>query len=433
MTTPPPAHLPREIMAGFGKTLLEGYGYEVTVKDIWSPPDPPPTPVVNAGVFITPEDLTRAKQRMTTSPWSGQYQSHRNRAMSFLNAAPNPYVTPDMSAMVFAWTTDDPPQNSLNVATNQFEKESDKIRTLALEYALTGEEQFANKAIEMMLAWAAAHTEVNMYRDFHMHPGLPKGTIDGMTQGFDSDRPWDFALNAMWDTYGLTNICDAYELLARNGYAVEQRVRSWIVRVAHAVNSSFHAWTKWADPRVGFNSYERYRTDNHLSWCHVGLLSAAVALGDPDLANYVLRGGEWDGYRNPSHTDDVLDRAIESSAASEHEGRIYEEKINRGIGYALFHLKAMSLVAQIAKVNFDVDVWHFSGSDGGGIKQALDRYAAFVLGTPGGYQAHELLSFELGHPVWSEQRFMDVLDTKNRNWHSVQAIGPVAFLLGSDG
>ncbi len=42
MTEPTP--LTREIMAGFGKTLLEGYGYEVTFKDLWSQEPPGPTP-----------------------------------------------------------------------------------------------------------------------------------------------------------------------------------------------------------------------------------------------------------------------------------------------------------------------------------------------------------------------------------------------------
>ena len=41
MTEPTP--LTREIMAGFGKTLLEGYGYEVTFKDLWSQEPPGPT------------------------------------------------------------------------------------------------------------------------------------------------------------------------------------------------------------------------------------------------------------------------------------------------------------------------------------------------------------------------------------------------------
>lgn len=78
-------------------------------------------------------------------------------------------------------------------------------------------------------------------------------TFDGMTQGsdFQNGRPWNFALDCMWQTYGLVGISDAYYILKKKGYTMspadDQTYRNFILRIASAVNSGFHAWTRWAD------------------------------------------------------------------------------------------------------------------------------------------------------------------------------------------
>ena len=129
-------------------------------------------------------------------------------------------------------------------------------------------------------------------------------------------------------------------------------ISAWLLALTEAVNSGFNAWTKWADAHPNSSSYERYRSDNHLSWALAGLIAGATALGDDELAAYVLDGGSWTdsyegAYQNPSSIRSVIDWAIEP------DGRMYEEKILRDppIGYSFFHLWAMMLVARVAEVH----------------------------------------------------------------------------------
>jgi hypothetical protein len=316
-----------------------------------------------------------------------------------------------------------------------------------VQFALTGQPAYGDKAVELLAAWAADFTEINIY-DFSVD--FDTGHITGVTDGFCSDRPWNFALDAMWQTYGLINTADAYLLLARNGYPFEandeQAIRDLILRVTEAVNSSFHAWTRWADAHPSSGSFARYRSDNHLSWSLAGLLAGAAALGDEQLAAYVLEGASWTdskagAYQNPSHVRDVIDRAIESGTGADNEGRVYEELIRRDppIGYSLFHLWPLQLVARIAEVHFGDDVWAFVGSDGGGLELAYDRYVAFILGereSPEPQQDGDLTTsswqYELVYRRWPTARFLQGIEAAARNRYIQQSIGPVTLLLGEE-
>ena len=113
-----------------------------------------------------------------------------------------------------------------------------------------------------------------------------------------------------------------------------------------------------------------------------------------------------------------------------------EEKINRNppIGYSIFHLTAMSLTAQMAKVSLGEDLWSWVGQDNAGMPQSLDRYAEYLLGTKTSpkpserYADYRRLPWELVRNATATV----VVDASKRNWHFMQGIGPVAFLLGKD-
>src|SRR5690606_28315476 len=144
---------------------------------------------------------------------------------------------------------------------------------------------FGDRALVHLLAWAREGTLINMY-DFDID--FVSATFRGSTNdGSCGVRPWHFALDAMWQTYGLINLSDAFLLLTRNGYPLSSEddatLRDFLRRLVEAVNSSFHAWTRWADAHPRSPSYERYRSDNHLSWCLAGIMAGAVALEDDEL------------------------------------------------------------------------------------------------------------------------------------------------------
>ncbi|MBW2458301.1 MAG: alginate lyase family protein [Deltaproteobacteria bacterium] len=404
-----------------------------------------------AGLFLTVDDLARAIERSQSDaePFATGYSHQSGRADNALSETADPFHMTDVLDITFGWCSDGTPNvdDTLKEATEDYSHDGNLMRVLALQYALTGESSYGDKAVELMTAWAADFTEINLY-DFAID--FDTATITGMTDGYCSDRPWNFALDAMWQTYGLINTADAYLLLSRNGYvfdsADEQAIRDLILRVTEAVNSSFHAWTRWADAHPSSSSFERYRADNHLSWCLAGLLAGAAALQDDALAAYVLTGGSWTDsqagpYENPSHVRDVIDRAIESGTGEDNEGRVYEELILRDppIGYSFFHLWALGLTARIAEVHYGDDVWSFVGTDGGGLELAYERYVAFMLGerqSPEPQQEGDLTAsswqYELVYRRWPTDRFQEAIEVTSRNAFILQSIGPVTFLLGEE-
>lgn len=396
------------------------------------------------GLFITYEHLQLAQERIETS--NGAFAASANvqsgRASSGLDMEPDPFVVDDMGEITFGWCSGD--EGTLSDATSRLEEESDVVRTLALEYALTEDDAYADKALSILMAWAEAFTPINIY-DFN--PDFENAEIDGQTEGFCSDRPWNFALDAMWQTYGLINFSDAFLLLTNQDASLtpdeEAAIQGLLTGLIEAVNSSFHAWTRWADHHPNAGSYERYRSDNHLSWSLAGLLAGAAATYDHELANYVLVGGAWEDsrgltYENPSHVRDVIDRAIEGDDEAE-KGRIYEEKIERDppVGYSFFHLWALTIVAQVAAVHYGEDIWNYEGSDGAGLRHAYDRYSAFVLGerdSPNPDQDGDLSDhawhYEMAHHQWNDERFEQIVETTNRDRFIIQSWGPVSLLFG---
>lgn len=402
-----------------------------------------------AGLFISRADLDRAKMRIASGDplWETQRSLVEGRANTAMGLTADPFHMDDVLMIEFGWCGgNDDVDNTLSEATGKFEKQSDPMRTLALQYALTGDTQYADKSVELMLAWASEQTIVNLY-DFNID--YAAGSFDGITEdGFCGVRPWNFTLDTMWQTYGLINVADAYLLLTRNGYALDPgddaALRDWIGRLIAAVDSSFHAWTKWADAHPNSGSYERYRSDNHLSWALTGIIAGAAALEDDALAAYVLEGGSWThpqggAYANPSSIRAVIDLAIEA------DGRIYEEKILRDppIGYSFFHLWAMSVVARVAAVHFeevgDPGVWEFIGEDGGGMRQAYDRYAGFIDGSkmsPEPQQEGDLTNYrwlyETASARWQAPEHLAIIEADDRNTWINQSIGAVPLLIGVD-
>lgn len=356
-----------------------------------------PTP---PGLFAGADDLARARARRDPAGL-GAFLNRTRRATA---APPPPFTAAEPMALRFGWLEETaPPGTTLRQAVDMLQAGSAVMRDLALGFALTGRKDFARRAMELMADWARRHTVVNFY-DFN--PDFARATHDGATRGFESARPWNFGLDSMWQCYGLINAADAWLLLGAHGGRPESAdaalIEAWLLRLVEGVNAGFHAWTRWADANGGnaahFHNampaparsgesaaYERHRSDNHLSWSLAGLLAGAAALGDRRLADYALDGGSWrdrraGAYANPSPITAVVDRAIE--IGEDGPGRIYEERIGRTprIGYALFHLEAMSLAARIAGLHFGRDVWRTTGADGVGMLDAFRRYAPYLEG-----------------------------------------------------
>ena len=360
-----------------------------------------------------------------------------------------PFVLSDPAALRFGWREAEAgPDDTLKEAVDRLTRAGDAMRTLALAFALTGSRAHGARAEALMAAWAREHTVVNV----HDHgPDFAAGTLAGGTRGFGSDRPWNLALDAMWQAYGAINAADALLLLRHGGWPLSaeanERLEGWLRRLLAGVNSSLHAWTHWADANPGGTAdfhdpalpapdrgVRRHRSDNHLTWALAGLLAGAAALGDDRIAAYALDGAVWDDgrsgpYANPSPLPAVLGRAIEMEPSA--RGRIHEERIGRDppLGYALFHLEAMTLAGRVAGRWFDHSVW---GSPA--LLAAYRRYGAVLRGerpAPGGDGAPNARWLAaLTPPDFGGAARGALLEARALPAHMEHAIGPARLLFG---
>lgn len=406
-------------------------------------------PDAPAGVFITQGELARAKTRAvgTTQPYRNNYNTQKSRADAALSTTPSPfYMTQSnyINNIRYAWSWSSCPDsnpndnNSLADAVSKLENQGDTTRTLAMQYALTGTTSYGDKARDYLLAWANNSTPVNMY-DFFVNTNSWDGGLVG-SDGTDCKRPWNMALDGMFQGYGLINFADAYALLTRNGYTLSSSdntaIRNYLRSLTAAVNSSYHAWSRWADAHncTMSNSSEtciRYRSDNHLSWGQAPILAAAAALEDQTIASYVLNGGAWDDGRsglvtNTSHMKYVINRAVLSN------GQIYDEApaavggIERP-GYAFYHLWAMEIAARIDDVHFHQGLWEYKGTDGQGLREA---YAAEAPRVMSGQNSGDNWQYELPYNHWGDSTFLAARDKSSRNVFIAQSFGPVVLLFG---
>jgi hypothetical protein len=398
-------------------------------------------------LFISKNQLNEARSRLNQAPYAKQFSTLIGLANGYLTWSASPFQMTDIDQIRYGWCVSaQEPDDTLKDLTEKLTNDSNKVRNLALAGLLTGKTEYYHVARTQLMAWVNQSTLVNLY---DLGIDFSSATITGATTGYCSDRPWNFALDTMWQGYGLINFSDAYIILSRNWDGLTEdedaAIRFWLRKLAAATNSGFHAWTRWADLHKSSGSFTRYRSDNHLGWALAGLTAAAAALKDPAIWNYVLAGGTWDDgwsgpYANPSHLRDVIDRAIYSN------GEVYDQKVrageHKGFFYGCFHLWALSLVAQITEAHRGELFWNHAGADGGSISRALDYYAPYVAGDvpiPDTSETTDPRFFRFLYEIsatkdWAvglmASRLIDARDVAPRDQLISQSVGPVTLLLG---
>jgi hypothetical protein len=399
-------------------------------------------------LFISINQLDKVRSRLNQAPYAGQFSTLIGLANSYLGWTASPFQMTEIDQIRYGWCVNyaQAPDDTLRDLTEKLRSDSDRIRNLALAGLLTGNTEYYRVARTQLMAWVNQSTLVNLY---DLGIDFSSAMITGATTGYCSDRPWNFALDTMWQGYGLINFSDAYIILSRNWdgltEAEDAAIRSWLRKLAAATNSGFHAWTRWADLHKSSSAFTGYRSDNHLSWALAGITAAAAALQDPVIWNYVLAGGTWDDgksgpYANPSHLRDLIDRAIYSN------GKIYDQNARaaeyKGFFYGCFHLWALSIVTQITEVHRGESFWNHAGADGGTLSLALDYYAPYVaadVSIPDANETTDPKFFRFIYEIpatktWAVGlrgvRFIDARDVAPRDQLISQAIGPVTLLLG---
>ncbi len=399
-------------------------------------------------LFISRSNLELVKQRIQNKlePYSSSANSLSSSANTLLRSSPKVFRMENISDIDFGWCSSaGGADDSLKDLTEKLLIDSDRARTLALAYLFTADNRYAEKAAEYLLEWAKNSTLLNMHS---LNIEFSKASFDGMESGF-CNKSWNMALDSMWQSYGLINFSDSYLILTRNDYplsnADQTLLRNWLKNdLLPAVNTGFHAWTKWADAHPTSSAYTRYRSDNHLSWALAGLAAAAAALEDETLWQYVYRGGAYDdgsgSYVNPSNLESQLDRAIYQS------GQVYDEQVraaeHKGLFYAHFNLWALSLMAQIAETHRGENLWTQENKQGASIATAFDYYARYGSGSVSPPDTEEttdptffrfLYEMLVGNEWLSASRTSLYSSARNngaRSQNVQQSIGPVSLVTG---
>ncbi|MDF1762125.1 MAG: hypothetical protein P1U57_01835 [Oleibacter sp.] len=299
---------------------------------------------------------------------------------------PDPFILETGEQFEFGWCIPDDRNRTLKDLANRLTKESAHARDMAHRYVYTKDTEALRVAYEYMNEWAKKSTVFNGY-ELDMKP--EKATFTGIEAGF-CNRSWNMMLDSIWQSYGLMNFSQVYLTLANHkddigiSEAELVRLKHWLLNsLVPAVNSGFHAWTRWADAHPTSGAYTRYRSDNHLSWCLAGLAAAAQATGAKKLMSYVVFGTEYDDgfsgpYKNPSHLTAFTMLAIND------EGEVYDEKVrtsqHKGFSYANFsswamlhaYISAKSFYGDNAEVNLERTEER--------ILSAFTHYAKYVSG-----------------------------------------------------
>lgn len=211
---------------------------------------------------------------------------------------------------------------------------------LSLAYFFSGNEVYAQKAIELLKVWFLdEQTKMNPNLDFAQGiPGINVGRGIGII---------DFA--------GITKIITAIEILEiENAIDSEMRddLRQWF--------SDYLNWLQTSENGI----FEDNTKNNHGTWYDVQLVSIQLFLNKKEEAKNVLETAK----------SKRLTSQIEPNGAQPHE-----LARTKTLSYSTMNLRGMTQLAHLGtKVN--VDLWNFSPANQGSIKQAYEFLKPYAKG-----------------------------------------------------
>lgn len=304
-------------------------------------------------VLTTTADLDTARQRIEQriEPLYSTWLKTLAQADDSLPRPPDPYQGTDH-------------EEYFRVGTRQ----GIQARSLALVFRLEGERQYADKARELLLAWA---NERRQYPFNLSEPSHSAGLVIARV---------------------VVVFADAYALLYDKFDASErEQIDRWLRSLADAIQVSRRIWVHGQLPGRPTPYLGRQNFNNHLGAHTMGLAAIGYALADDALIRYALRDPA-----NPRNLKTLIDGAIVSSrrdlyhgdptltqgAPNPQRGEVYDRyrtTEGKGLGYCHIHLRFLTLTALMARNNGDsFDYFAYSGN-GAGLEAAFNFYSDFLL------------------------------------------------------
>jgi hypothetical protein len=232
------------------------------------------------------------------------------------------------------------------------------VPTLALAYALTDHEPYADRAALLLRAWFLdPKTRMNPHLNFGQ---FIRGINDGRAAG-------------VIETRGLLQVVDAVGLLAG--------APSWTERDTEGMRAWFRDYLAWLRQSPIGQDESRAR-NNHGTWYDAQVATFALFVGDERLAREVLGTA---GERR-------IARQIEPDGRQP-----LELARTKAFGYSLMNLEGLVTLAILGD-RFGVDLWRYRSPDGRSIRAALDWLIPYADGSkPWPYQ--QIAEFGAGRTI----------------------------------
>jgi hypothetical protein len=336
-------------------------------------------------------------------PWASAFAALIKQAEQALGEAPvhirmnggSPYFRQDA---VYVPGKDGVRNPDSNTKSSALAKDASARATdLALAYRLTGEAEFAEKALEQIHAWCI-NQNTRMFATGRVEDAWTPGAAYGGDIVLMAAFPGLFFAGTLLREY------PGWVLPARAA------VKRWVRQMVDAQR-----------PLMFFNGYEMYN-----NWEDARLLylaRGAEMLDDADLLIEVF--DRWLHILPLKMTDaGELPRETERT---------------RSMHYTLFALRSMTAVAEIARQH-GVDLYH-AEVNGRSLKKAIDFAAGYLLDmdkwsfemiepmhrpAAGAGADAEMGTFELAHRTWGDARYLEIIEA-----HGGRPVGGHATLLGA--
>ncbi len=303
-------------------------------------------------LFDTDEMLAYSKEMADAGiePWASSWRTTLAKADADLIFGAKPYTDSNCQEYRFA-------------ACNDFIN----ARYLALAYYNTQDTKYLDAALSFLKTYAESDPMLGTGE----HLDYSAAKINGKS---------DIGLNV---GLPLTTACEVYALIYPYVSDADKTIiENWIRIEADLVIEGHEYW-------IVNDYYDQQYGNNHLT-CHLmAIISAAYVLEDDDLLSYAIKGTDT----NPKYFSEMIESAIlmygDDTWGGDpgdpnpdfDDGEIYDRYRvvqQKGFGYALYHLKFLTLCANVL-YNNGVDYFIFYGENGENLLLPYLTYAEYLL------------------------------------------------------
>jgi hypothetical protein len=212
------------------------------------------------------------------------------------------------------------------------------VHALALGYFLTGDERYAERAVEQVRVWFLNPAT-------RMNPNLQYAqAIRGVNEGRGT---------GILDAQGLSDVVDALALLVD--------AKSWAASDEAGMHAWFEGYFNWLTTSDN-GKHEAAAENNHGSWYDEQAVGIALYLGKTEFA------------RNVAEAAKTKHIAVQIKPDGDQP---LEDVRTRSFHYSIYNLEALMKLATEAQT-MNVDLWDYKAPDGGSIRAALDFLMPFA-------------------------------------------------------